>query len=209
LARLPDNASRTASDLKEKARDLYCLINFPSSLFIARDAGNGLLGAAVFTASFSLALGFHPIAPILGFVYGVCGRYLARVRAWIAFSLGDGPKGNASALAFDAVHGIALMALVINPAAGLGIGLRRIVLTSLTHTISKGALRLFLDKRFSVAGDEQQATGVAISTLADFCHGLTTSLMYAGWAAAGVIQGALACWGVWVHFWPRKSGAAA
>ncbi|HAZ08122.1 MAG TPA: hypothetical protein DCZ01_06285 [Elusimicrobia bacterium] len=209
LALLPDNALRETSDLRKAARELYCPINLPRRLLGSRDFGNGLLGAAVFTASFSLALGFHGIAPTLGFVYGLFGRYLARGRAWISFSMGNGPKGNAVALAVDAVHGIALMTLVINPAAGLGISLRRIIGTSVCHTLSKGAMRLFIDKRFSVEGHDRQAMGVTLSTLADFCHGLTTSFMYAGWAAAGAVQAGLACWCVWVHFWPRKAGESA
>ena len=204
-ALLAGGASSISSRHQSLARELYCPINLPRRLLMPRDFGNGLLGAAVFSASFSLALGFHPIAPALGFIYGLFGRYLGRARAGIAFALGDGPAGNAAAMAADGLHGVALMALVISPAAGLGISLRRIVWTSISHTLSKGALRLFLDKRFSVDGHHRQALGVTISTLVDLCHGLTTNFLYAGSVTAGAIQAGLACWGVWTHFWPRKS----
>ncbi|MEK7234467.1 MAG: hypothetical protein AAB268_11670 [Elusimicrobiota bacterium] len=203
-ALLAGGESSMFSPKQSLARELYFPINLPRRLLMPRDFGNGLLGAAVFSASFSFALGFHPIAPTLGFIYGLFGRYLGRARAGIAFALGNGPAGNAAAMAADGVHGVALMALVICPAAGLEISLRRIVWTSISHTLSKGALRLFLDKHFSVASHDRQALGVTISTLVDLCHGLTTNFLYAGSAAAGAIQAGLACWGVWIHFWPRK-----
>ncbi len=49
----------------------------------AADVGNGLLSALLLSVSFYLTLGLHLVVPAMGFLFGFCGRYLARFRAWI------------------------------------------------------------------------------------------------------------------------------
>src|SRR6185295_16040862 len=119
------------------------------------DAGNGVVQAALFTASFSMGLGYHHALPFIGFGFGLFGRYLARMRAWVAFYLGDGLFANACAMAFDAALGVSIV-----PATSLTLGAGKIIWGSVSHTLSRGALRLFFDKRFSTGHEGRQAFGV-------------------------------------------------
>ena len=203
----PSAAEARGADLRAEAASLYAPVALPRRLLTWSDFWTAVLGACVFTASFSIGLGFHWIAPVLGFTYGLLGRYLARIRAGIAFALGDGPAGNAAALAYDAVHGAALFGLIIDPAAGLGIPWARVLSTSVTHTLSKGALRLVLDKRFSTGREQRQSWGVVATTVLDFAQGVVTSFVYAGAQWAFILQASLAVVGLYLLFVRRPREA--
>ena len=100
----------------------------------------------------------------------------------------------------DAEPGGGTMALVINPVGGYGIPLWAIAATSLSHTLSKGTVRLFLDKLYSVQGERRQAKGIVLTTLFNFLQGLTTSFVYAGSGIAIAVQAASACVGTTLVF---------
>ncbi len=201
---LPPGLEFSERELREALGELYCALNLPRKSLTWRDLGNGLATAALFSASFSLGLGFHPVLPAVGFLFGCLGRYLARMRAAVAFSLGDTFFANSAALAFDAALGAALMALVINPAAGLGLSLGRIALASALHTLSKGSLRLFLDKRFSSGHERRQAAGVLATSVLNFLQGAVTSFVYSGSALALGIQASFCALGLWLLFGPPR-----
>lgn len=199
---LPAGREFSPGELREALRELYATLNLPSRRLSGRDLFNGLATAVLFSASFSLGLGFHPVLPAVGFVFGVLGRYLARMRAGVAFRLGDTFIANAAALGLDAALGMAVMAGIINPAAGLGLRLGSIALGSLSHTLSKGALRLFLDKRFSTGQERRQAAGVLATSALNFLQGVVTSFVYAGSLAALGLQAGLCAMGLWLVFAP-------
>jgi len=199
---LPEGHAFSSEELREAVQELYLAVNLPRPWLGLRDLRNGLATAALFSASFSLGLGFHPVLPAVGFVFGALGRYLARLRAGVAFRWGDGWLANAAALLLDAALGAAVMAFVINPAAGLGLRLGAIVLASLSHTASKGSLRLFLDKRFSGRREREQAAGVLATSVLNFLQGVVTSFVYAGSSAAMGVQAALCGLGLFLVFSP-------
>lgn len=199
---LPPGTEFSGAQLREAMRELYFTVNLGRRALNAADLRNGAVTAALFCASFSLGLGFHFVLLPIGFLFGVFGRYLARMRAGVAFVLGDGVAANAAALLFDAAQGAAVMACVINPAAGLGLPLRVIVAGSLAHTLAKGSLRLFLDKAFSTGNEARQGGGVLLVNLLSFAQGVVTSFVYAGSRAAQAVQGLLCVAGAALLFGP-------
>lgn len=162
---------------------------------IPADVLNAFLGAAVFTASFGVSLGLHPVVPLIGFLYSLMGRRLARFKAGIALGRGDGLLGNGLALAFDAGLGTATMALLIKPAMSLELTLAAIAWTSARHTLSKGTLRLAIEKRCCCGSERAQALGVTSTILLDFVQGALTGFVYAGSKPALAAQCALAALG--------------
>lgn len=200
LARnLPADRRFTDEELAAGFRELYCTINLPQNRFERGDAVNGAWNAVLTSISFSLALGFHPIVPLVGFSFGFCGRWLARFKAWITQAPADTPLRNAAALAADAVIGIGVMTLIVNPIGGYGIVLSRILGASVLHTLSKGSVRLALDKHFSQRDSSAQRAGVFLAIGINFLQGLATAYIYAGsgWATAVQIAAAAAGLG-WV-----------
>lgn len=204
----PRSCAFAPEDLRSAMRELYLTLNLPKPLFNLGDLANGLAAAALLSASFSVGLGFHWVLPPTGFAFGFLGRYLARFRAWVAFSLGDGLWANAAALAADAALGSAVMGLILNPGAGLGLSWGAIVTGSVSHTLGKGSLRLWLDKRFSVGNDRRQGWGVLASALLNFLQGAVTSLVYAGSLAALSLQAGLCLLGLRLIFGPARRRSA-
>lgn len=193
---LPEDHGFTRLDLESAYRELFMTLNLPRSRFVRADVLNGLWNASLTTASFSIALGFHPVIPVVGFLFGLCGRYLARFKTWVTRDPADTVLTNSLALAADAAIGITVMACVIDPMAGLGIPLKRIVWASLLHTLSKGSLRLFLDKHFSKGALGSQKLGVFLVTTVNFLQGLTTAFIYSGSRTAVVLQAGMAVLGL-------------
>lgn len=184
--RLPEGHRFTERDILDASRELFLTINLPAGPFTLRDVGNGLAAAALLSASFWLGLGWHPVVAATGFAFGLCGRYLSRLRAAIAFTWGDTMLSNAAALAADAAIGVLAMAAVINPVAGFGLSLQLIAAASLSHGMAKGSIRLFLDKLYSGRREGEQAAGVLVAGLVNFLQGVITNFVYAGspWAIA-------------------------
>ncbi|MBI4051339.1 MAG: hypothetical protein HY400_02420 [Elusimicrobia bacterium] len=172
------------ADVEQAFGELYAPLNLTPRLFGIRDLAAGVWNAFLAGVSFSLALKFHPVILAVGFGFGLMGRYMARLKAWVATAWGDTFVSNAGALLADASVGFCVMAGVINPVASLGIGLEKIAWTSLLHTLSKGSLRLFLDKIYSVDVERRQAEGVIVASSLNFLQGLATAYIYAGnsWA---------------------------
>lgn len=193
---LPQQTGWPRGRVEQAFKELYAAVNLPRSPFVWADAGNGLLSAVLLSISFYLTLGLHPVVPAMGFLFGFSGRYLARFRAWIAREPADTFLSNTAALAADAAMGTALMALIINPAAAFGIPLRRIIGASLLHTLSKGAIRLWLDKKFSQGPLARQKLGIVLSVSISFLQGLATAYVYTGSWAAVFFQAAMACAGL-------------
>jgi hypothetical protein len=178
--------------LKRAHSELYATINVARWPFARGDLVNGLLGAALLSGSFALTMGWHPVVAAAGFGFGLTGRHLARLRAWIANEPDDTFLTNALALACDAAIGIAVMALFINPLGGYGLALSRIAGASSLHTMSKGALRLFIDKTFSRGAMGAQRWGAALTLGLSFAQGLVTACVYQGRPWAAPLQFALA-----------------
>lgn len=160
----------------------------PSPFIIREDLANGLLEAALSSASFSLALGFHPVVPIVAFLDGVLGRHWARLRTNIAFRGGDGVASNAAALLTHAAIGTAKMGIFLNPIAGYGIPIKAILGVSLANSLSKGSFRLVFDKAFVREIEPTRAKGVAYASLLTFGQGLLVGLVYKGSTPATVLQ---------------------
>jgi hypothetical protein len=199
----PEAAAFDPADLRAAIAELYTTLNMPRRhpLTLA-DVGNGVVGGATLSLSFALSLGFHPSLPFIGFAFGLFGRYLSRMRAGVAFLLGDGLFANVLAMLFDAALGAAIMGWLIVPSTGLALGWRTIVLASGSHTLSKGALRLVLDKRFSTRRDSGQAFGVLATNLLNFAQGTLTGFVYAGAHWAWALQALSASIGLALLFGP-------
>jgi len=192
---------RNASEQKESAlrtafQELYATVNVPRPLFERTDFVNACWGALLASVSFSIALGFHPIVPAVAFLFGLYGRYLARLKSWIADAPADSAWTNTLALIADAGIGIFAMAGIIVPAAGYGIPLERILAASVLHTLSKGTIRLWFDKRFSQKNLDGQRKGVFLSLSVNFLIGLLTAYVYAGRMEAFAIQAVIAAVGL-------------
>lgn len=203
LAALAPEAGFTLEQRREALGELYTTLNLPRPLLVAADWRNGALVAASFSASFSLGLGFHWCLPAVGFAFGLFGRYLARLRAGTARALGDGWAGNAAALALDAAIGASSMGLIVVPAASLPLGWGAIAAGSLTHTLAKGSLRLWLDKRFAAGALAGQSRGVAFTAALNFAQGALTSLVYAGSELAWALQLGVCAAGAALLFGPE------
>ncbi|MBI4345912.1 MAG: hypothetical protein HY553_03590 [Elusimicrobia bacterium] len=165
-------------------------------LLLPEDVRNGALDALLSTASFSLALGFHPVVPLVAFVDGLLGRHLSRLRLHIARGGGDGVGANAAALATHAAIGTMKFGLFINPIGGYGVPLPAILRVSLTNSLSKGTVRLLFDKAFACRGERRRATGVAYASLLTFGQGLLCGLVYKGSGAATALQYGFAAAGI-------------
>ena len=92
------------------------------------------------------------------------------------------------------------MSLVINPIVGLGLDFSTIAWVSIVHTVSKGGLRLAVDKRFSTAELHRQALGVSATALLDLSLGVVTSLAYAAILPARLLQTLLGALGLYLLF---------
>lgn len=163
---------------------------------IAEDVRNGALDALLSTASFSLALGFHPVVPLVAFADGLLGRHLSRLRFHIARAGGDGVAANAAALATHAAIGAVKFGLFINPIGGYGVPLPAILRVSFTNSLSKGSFRLLFDKAFAWGGESRRARGVAYASLLTFGQGLLCGLVYKGSGAAATLQYGFAVTGI-------------
>jgi hypothetical protein len=200
LRELAPDAPFTPAQRREAVAELYTTVNLRRPPLVAADWRNAALTAGLFTASFSLGLGLHPVLPAVGFAFGLGGRYLSRLRAGTARALGDGWLGNAAALALDASVGAGVMGLLVVPAAGLNIGWSAIAAGSLGHTLSKGTLRLWLDKRFASGTVARQSRGVLAVSALNFAQGVVTSLVYAGSTTARLVQFGVCLLGAWLLF---------
>ncbi|PCI36293.1 MAG: hypothetical protein COB53_10080 [Elusimicrobia bacterium] len=182
--------------LRSAFSELYATINIAQPLFQRTDFINGLWGALLASVSFSIALGFHPVVPAVAFLFGLYGRYLARLKSWIAAAPVDTPWTNTLALAADAGIGLIAMAGIIVPAAQYGIPFERIAVASVLHTLSKGSIRLWFDKHFSQKNLDGQRKGVFLSLSVNFIIGLLTAYVYAGRIEAFAVQACIAAVGL-------------
>lgn len=194
--RLPEEHGFPDSAIESAFGELYTTLNVPRPAFHRLDAANGLWNAALASASFSIALGFHWIVPVTAFGFGFCGRYLARFKAWVARVPAETFSSNTLALLADAGIGVAAMAALINPIGGYGIPLGRILWASALHSLSKGSVRLALDKHFSQGTLSRQRSGVFLTVSINFLQGLATAYIYAGSRAAILLQIAMALTGL-------------
>ncbi|MBI4369261.1 MAG: hypothetical protein HY547_03415 [Elusimicrobia bacterium] len=199
---LPQGNAGSDRELEAAFQELYIPINLRRSLFSRHDFYNGVLLAALDSVSFGLTLGFHPIIPITGLIFGLIGRYLARLRSSIAFHWGDTVISNFLAILTDAAIGISLMTVIVNPIAGYGITLQSLAATSLRHTLARGTLRLFVDKIASVRPARIQALGVSLTITLNFFLGILTGYVYAGRPTAYALQTILAVMGTMIIFGP-------
>lgn len=199
-ASLPAGDAEPREAVAAAFRELYATVGLPRPLFIRADLANAALAAALASLTFSAALGFHWVVPATAGAFGLCGRYLARFKAWVARVPCETPLSNAAALAADAALGIAVMALVVNPVGGFGIPLARILKASALHTLSRGSWRLWLDKRMSRRDERGQALGVLLASLLNLVIGLATAFVYAGRPEAALFQAALAAAGLFLVF---------
>ncbi|MBI3299059.1 MAG: hypothetical protein HYZ75_12895 [Elusimicrobia bacterium] len=201
LARLlPPGTTRRAPELRRAFSELYAPVGVARPLLVRADLVNGLWNAVLASLSFSAALPLHPVVPVAAFAFGLGGRYLARLKTWVSGAPAETPASNAAALALDGLIGTALMALLVNPVAGWGLPLDRILQASALHTLSKGSWRLWLDKRCSRLDVRGQARGVFLASGLNFLIGLVTAFVYAGRPAAVVLQAALAGAGLALAF---------
>ncbi|MBI3554074.1 MAG: hypothetical protein HY077_16380 [Elusimicrobia bacterium] len=198
---LDEKAVRAAS------RELYMTLNLPRRFLTWDDLRNGLLTAGMGCVALTAALGFRWAVPAVAFVFGLFGRYLARLRAGVAFGLGNGFAGNAAAMGMDALIGISAMAGLINPLAHFGLPFSKIVAASVSHTLARGGLRLFLDKRFSTGDEKRQAHGVIITMSLNCLQGMATSFYYTGAVWANFLQWVLAGGGIILIFGPSVKAA--
>ncbi|MDX6769517.1 MAG: hypothetical protein SF051_08300 [Elusimicrobiota bacterium] len=208
LLSLAPDAPYTSEERREAVAELYHPVNLPRPLLARADWRNAALTATLLSASFSLGLGFHWILPLVGFVFGLFGRYLSRLRAATARALGDAWLGNGVALAVDAAIGASMMGFLVVPAAGLPITWSAILAGSATHTLAKGTMRLWLDKRYAAGTVSRQARGVAAVSALNFAQGVVTSFVYAGSRAAWLIQLAVCVAGAVLLFGPLLRRAA-
>lgn len=201
-------ASFSSAQWREGLSEIYLPVNLPRRAFLPADWKNGALSAVLASATFSAGLGFHWILPPVGFAFGLFGRRLGRLRAWTARVWGDGVAGNAAALALDAGIGAAAMGLVIVPAAGYPVTGGMILGASLAHTLAKGSLRLWLDKRFSSGAHGAQARGAAWVIALGFVQGCVTSFAYAGHGWAWAVQAGSCALGGGLVFGPALRRSA-
>lgn len=194
--RLQDAPPFSDVELGQAFKELYMTIGMSSAPFRVDDLWTGALNALLAGISFSIALKFHPIVLLVGFLFGLTGRHLARFKAWIASGASESFLSNSLALLADAVIGASAMALLINPLAGMGIPLERILWASVLHTLSKGTVRLYFDKRYWGQPHQGQQRGVRLSALVSFLQGLTTSYIYAGSLLAVALQTAVSIFGL-------------
>ena len=167
-----------------------------TALLIPEDIRNGALDAVLSTASFSIALGFHPIVPIVAFLDGMMGRHWSRLRHRIASSGGDSVTANAAALATHVAIGTAKFGLLVNPIGGYGVPLNAILRVSLANSLSKGTFKLAFDKAFADDGERHRAFGVCCASLTTFGQGLLCGLVYKGHSMAASLQYGFAAVGV-------------
>ncbi len=203
----PDSSFRP-EELREAVGELYTPVNLPRPLLVRADWRNAALTSVLLSASFSLGLGFHWILPVVGFTFGLFGRYLSRLRAGTARVLGDAWLGNGVALAVDAAIGASMMGFLVVPAAGLAIPWSAILAGSATHTLAKGTMRLWLDKRYAAGTLSRQSRGVAAVSALNFAQGVVTSFVYAGSRAAWLLQLAVCLAGAALLFGPLLRRAA-
>ena len=201
---LPPGESFKEAELRQAFSELYAPLNIRAPLFMRADAVNGAWTAALSTLSSSAALPMHPVVPLAGFVFGACGRYLARFKSWVAQVPAETPLTNAAALAADWLIGIALMACVLSPAAGWGLSLERIAGASALHSLAKGSWRIWLDKKFSRLDRARQARGVFYASGLNFIIGLVTAFVYSGRPWAAPLQLAVAAAGLVLAFRPSR-----
>ena len=167
-----------------------------SPVLIRQDVANGLLDASIVSLGFAFSLGFHPVIPIVAFLDGLLGRHLSKLRARIALRGGNGFGSNAAALLTHAAFGTLKMGVVLNPVAGFGLPLQKILAGSLSHSLSKGTFRLAFDKAFARGPEQRRALAVAYGSLANFGQSLLLGLVYKGSPAATALQIAFATTGV-------------
>lgn len=168
----------------------------PTPWILAEDVRNGALDAALSAASFSLALGFHPIVPIVAFIDGLLGRHISRLRWTIAMRGGDTVLANGAALLTHVAIGAVKFGVFINPVAGFGIPFAAIVRVSLSNSLAKGSFRLVFDKVFGSRGEHHRAQGVACASLVTFGQGLLCGMVYKGSSTAAWLQFAFAATGI-------------
>jgi hypothetical protein len=170
--------------IAEAAEELFAFTGRGIVVLRWSDLLNGLLAAGTTSLSFSIVLGFHPVVPCVGFLMGLFGRHLARLRAYLC----DHGEHLAihRGLIFDFLFGLFLMACIVNPIAGYGIHFGSVLMGSLLHSVSKGYVRLAIDLMFANGSFRQQALGVLVNTFVAVVLGLITSLAYTGsaWAYA-------------------------
>ncbi|MBI5202922.1 MAG: hypothetical protein HY925_15120 [Elusimicrobia bacterium] len=164
--------------------------------FMAEDVRNGAIDAVLSTASFSVALGFHPVVPVVAFVDGMLGRHWSRLRWKIATEGGDGVGANAAALATHVAIGAAKFGLVVNPIAGYGIPLASVLRVSVANSLSKGTFKIAFDKAFAENGERHRAWGVCMASITSFGQGLLCGLVYKGHSLASSLQTGFAVFGV-------------
>lgn len=204
LRSLAPGSAHSPEQLREAVAELYTTVNLRRPLLVGADLRNAALTAVLFSASFSLGLGFHPVLPAVGAFFGLLGRYLSRLRAGTARRLGNGWLGDGAALLLDAAVGASVMGLVVVPAAGLPIAWRAILTGSLSHTLAKGTLRLWLDKRYAGGTVTRQGRGVLVVSTLNFAQGVVTSLVYAGSTAAWCVQLGVCLLGAWLLLRDRR-----
>lgn len=200
LRELSPDAPFGPGERRDGLRELYAPVNIARPLLTAADWRNAVVATTLFAASFSLGLGFHFVLIPVGLFFGLFGRYFSRLRAGTARALGDAWLGNAAALLLDAGIGAALMGGIIVPAAGLAIAWKTILTGSMTHTLAKGTMRLWLDKRFAGGTVSRQGYGVLAVSALNFCQGVLTSLVYAGSKTAWALQLCVCVAGAWLLF---------
>jgi hypothetical protein len=198
----------SSAQWREGLSEIYLPVNLPRRAFLPADWKNGALSAVLASATFSAGLGFHWILPPVGFAFGLFGRRLGRLRAWTARAFGDGVAANAAALALDAAIGLAAMGLVIVPVAGYPVTWARLLAGSAAHTLAKGSLRLWLDKRYASGAHGAQARGAAWVIALNFVQGCVTSFAYAGHRWAWAVQAAACAGGAWLVFGPALRRSA-
>jgi hypothetical protein len=208
LAELAPEAPHGPAERRAGVAELYATVNLPKPLFLASDWRNGALSAVLASLTFSMGLGFHWVLLPVGFAFGLFGRRLGRLRAATARVWGDGAVSNAAALALDAAIGAAAMGLVVVPVAGYPVSGRMVLGASLAHTLAKGSLRLWLDKRFAPGAHGAQARGAAAVIVLGFAQGCVTSFAYAGHRWAWAAQALSCAAGAVLVFGPAAGRAA-
>lgn len=168
----------------------------PTPFILWEDVRNGALDAFLSAASFSLALGFHPIVPIVAFLDGMLGRHLSRLRWTIASRGGDTVIANGAALLTHIAIGVVKFGVFINPVAGYGISLGSILRVSFSNSLAKGSFRLVFDKAFGEQGERRRALGVAYASLLTFGQGLLCGMVYKGSSTATILHFSFALSGV-------------
>lgn len=199
LAHAPGSGFSEA-EIQQAIRELYAPVNLPRPWFTREDVATGLWNGALASVSFWAAFKLHPIVFAVGFAFGLCGRRLARLKASLARGEGETFASNLSALGVDWGLGVAAMGGLINPIAGLGVPFSRVLWTSALHTLSKGSMRLYLEKHYSKGTHRRQSEGVVIVTSINFVQGLATSYIYAGSGLAALFQVLMGLAGILLAF---------